>query len=69
CITGPTHSIPVDNLWAAWRHWAEDNNVRPGTKQLFGRNLLSVVPQLRRARPRSADGQRQATYTGITLDS
>ncbi|MEU3182163.1 phage/plasmid primase, P4 family [Streptomyces albidoflavus] len=67
CITGPTHSIPVDNLWAAWRHWAEDNNVRPGTKQLFGRNLLSVVPQLRRARPRDADGRQVATYTGITL--
>lgn len=68
CITGPTHSIPVDNLWAAWRHWAEDNNVRPGTKQLFGRNLLSVVPQLRRGKPRTPDGQRQTIYIGITLN-
>ncbi len=45
CLTGPTCSVPVDTLWAVWREWAEDNGVRAvGTKQMFGRNLLSVVP-------------------------
>jgi putative DNA primase/helicase len=48
CTTGPACSVPVDTLWAIWRDWAEDNGVRPGTKQMFGRNLLSVVPQLNR---------------------
>ncbi|WP_308294706.1 phage/plasmid primase, P4 family [Streptomyces sp. JJ66] len=69
CTTGPTCSIPVDTLWAVWREWAEDNGVRAvGTKQMFGRNLLSVVPQLHRTRPRDAYGRQVATYNGITLN-
>lgn len=68
CLTGPTYSVPVDTLWAVWREWAEDNGVRAvGTKQIFGRNLLSVVPQLRRTRPRDAYGRQVPTYTGIAL--
>ncbi|MEU7566110.1 phage/plasmid primase, P4 family [Streptomyces fradiae] len=69
CTTGPTHEVPVDVLWAAWREWAEDNGVRAiGTKQLFGRNLLSVVPQLHLTRPRDTYGRQVATYAGITLN-
>ncbi|KRD17374.1 phage/plasmid primase, P4 family [Streptomyces sp. Root264] len=67
CATGPTCSVPVDTLWNVWREWAEDNGVRPGTKQVFGRNLLSVVPQLNRSRPRDAYGRQVVTYTGITV--
>ncbi|MFJ6664023.1 phage/plasmid primase, P4 family [Streptomyces sp. NPDC091383] len=67
CTTGVTCSVPVDALWSVWRDWAEDNGVKPGTKQVFGRNLLSVVPQLSRTRPRDAYGQQVATYTGLTL--
>ncbi|SED30016.1 putative DNA primase/helicase [Streptomyces sp. 2231.1] len=67
CTIGPTCSVPVDTLWAVWRDWAEDNNVRAGTKQVFGRNLLSVVPQLNRTRPRTPAGERTAIYNGITL--
>ncbi|MDK1476787.1 phage/plasmid primase, P4 family [Streptomyces sp. 549] len=69
CTTGPTCSIPVDTLWSVWREWAEDNGVKAtGTKQVFGRNLLSVVPQLNRTRPRDAYGRQVATYNGITLN-
>ncbi|MFJ9905037.1 phage/plasmid primase, P4 family [Streptomyces sp. NPDC101152] len=68
CTTGPTCSVPVDTLWAVWREWAEDNNVKPGTKQMFGRNLLSVVPQLNRTRPRDAYGRQVITYNGITVN-
>ncbi|MGW1411952.1 DNA primase family protein [Streptomyces sp. NPDC002403] len=69
CTTGPTRSVPVDALWAVWREWAEDNGVRAvGTKQMFGRNLLSVVPQLNRTRPRDQYGRQVATYNGIALN-
>ncbi|MFJ9373786.1 phage/plasmid primase, P4 family [Streptomyces sp. NPDC101455] len=68
CMTGPACTVPVDALWTVWREWAEDNGVRAGTKQVFGRNLLSVVPQLNRTRPRDAYGQQVATYSGITLN-
>ncbi|MFI1510035.1 hypothetical protein [Streptomyces sp. NPDC020597] len=67
CTTGPTCTIPVDTLCSVWRDWAEDNGVKPGTKQVFGRNLLSVVPQLNRTRPRDAYGRQVAIYAGITL--
>ncbi|MEU0452346.1 phage/plasmid primase, P4 family [Streptomyces sp. NPDC006129] len=67
CTTGATCSVPVDTLWSVWRDWAEDNNVKPGTKQVFGRNLLSVVPQLNRTRPRDAYGRQVAIYNGIGL--
>ncbi|TSB24022.1 DNA primase family protein [Streptomyces benahoarensis] len=67
CTTGPNESVPVDALWAAWKDWAEDSGVPPGTKAVFGRNLLSVVPQLHRIRPRGADGRQIPTYTGLSL--
>ena len=69
CTTGPLCSVPVDTLWATWRDWADDNGVRPGTKQMFGRNLLSVVPQLSRTRPRDDYGRQVITYTGITCNT
>ncbi|WP_406399680.1 phage/plasmid primase, P4 family [Streptomyces uncialis] len=65
CTTGPACTVPVDDLWNIWREWAEDNGVRPGTKQVFGRNLLSVIPQLNRTRPRDAYGRQIATYNGV----
>ncbi|MFI6344939.1 phage/plasmid primase, P4 family [Streptomyces sp. NPDC050560] len=67
CSTGATCSVPVETLWSVWRDWADDNGVHPGTKQMFGRNLLSVVPQLNRSRPRDAYGRQVITYNGITV--
>ncbi|WP_405955362.1 phage/plasmid primase, P4 family [Streptomyces phaeochromogenes] len=69
CTTGPACTVAVDDLWNVWRDWTEDNGVRAGTKQVFGRNLLSVVPQLNRTRPRAPSGERIATYNGIALSS
>lgn len=66
CTTGPACTVAVDDLWNVWREWTEDNGVRHGTKQIFGRNLLSVVPQLSLTRPRDG-GNRVRTYTGIGL--
>ncbi|MFD6494009.1 phage/plasmid primase, P4 family [Streptomyces sp. NPDC060188] len=66
CNTGPACTVAVDDLWNVWREWTEDNGVRHGTKQIFGRNLLSVVPQLSLTRPRDG-GNRIRTYTGIGL--
>ena len=67
CQTGPTCEVTVDDLWAAWKDWAEDSGIRPGTKQMLGRNLLSVVPQIRQRRPRGDDGKHVRTYAGIGL--
>ncbi|MCH6162014.1 DNA primase family protein [Streptomyces marispadix] len=69
CETGPTCHAPVDEVWDAWREWAEDSGIRAGTKQILGRNLQSVLPQLRRTKPRGEDGRQVATYAGLTLSS
>lgn len=67
CQTGPTETVLVDDLWDAWSSWTEDNGVRRGNKQMFGRNLGSVVSQAKRTRPRGDDGRQVPTYTGIGL--
>lgn len=56
-------------LYKAWKKWCEDNGRdRPGSAQMFGRNLQSVVPQARRFRPRAEKKGRQVlTYLGIGL--
>lgn len=67
CTTGPECEVTVDELWAAWRSWTDDSAIRAGTKQMLGRNLQAVVPQVRRTRPRGEDDRQIPTYTGITL--
>jgi putative DNA primase/helicase len=69
CDKGPTCEVVVDDLWEAWKDWAEDQGVRHGTKAMFGRNLQSVVPQLKRTRPRDDSGRQVPTYSGIGLKS
>lgn len=58
--------VGVAALYEAWRSWCEDNGHKPGSVQIFGRDLRSVVPTLRRARPRDGD-DRVPSYVGITL--
>ncbi|MFE0175181.1 phage/plasmid primase, P4 family [Streptomyces sp. NPDC059002] len=65
CEVGPGHEVPVDALFQAWKTWCEDNERKPGPKQLFGRNLLAVVPQVKTYRPH---GQPRR-YQGVALKS
>ncbi|MCX5338105.1 phage/plasmid primase, P4 family [Streptomyces sp. NBC_00140] len=67
CDKGPTHEVTVDDLWEAWKEWAEDQGIRPGSKAMLGRNLQSVVPQAKRTRPRDDSGKQIPTYSGIGL--
>jgi putative DNA primase/helicase len=67
CTTGSEHRVPVDDLWKAWRSWAEDNgHGKGGTKQVFGRDLRAALPHLKMPRPRT-DGKRERVYQGIAL--
>jgi len=63
CLTVPR--VSVDDLWAAWKAWAEDQSQHHGTKQTFGRDLRAVVPGLHVSRPR--DGEHKRTYVGVAL--
>jgi putative DNA primase/helicase len=43
CVRGSEHEVRVDDLWKAWRSWAEDNGHQKGNKQLLGRDLKAVL--------------------------
>jgi putative DNA primase/helicase len=66
CITGATFQINVDDLYAAFKSWAEDNGHIKHDKATFGRNLRAAVPAITVMRPREA-GSRHRTYLGIDI--
>jgi putative DNA primase/helicase len=67
CVTGAEHEIAVDDLWRAWREWAEDNGVTRDTKAGLGRNLRAAIPSLRRGHRGGRDEHRIPVYKGISL--
>jgi putative DNA primase/helicase len=66
CERGTGEIVEIDDMYSAWREWCEDNGHRPTTTQTFGRDLKSVVPELRVIRPR-VDGGRVRQYAGVSL--
>jgi putative DNA primase/helicase len=68
CELGSDHQIPVDDLWDAWKSWADDNGHHKSTKQVLGRNLRAAHPRVRVIQPGSGDN-RDRVYAGITLRS
>ena len=65
CEVGPASDVPCDELYAAWKAWAEDNGHRVGSSSSFGRDLRAVLPGLRTVRPREED--RRRWYRGLRL--
>ncbi|MDZ7733980.1 MAG: phage/plasmid primase, P4 family [Acidimicrobiia bacterium] len=65
CQVGPEHEADVEQVWRAWQDWCQANGRdRPGTKQVFGRDLRAAVPGLSLAHPR--DGEtRHRVYCGL----
>lgn len=66
-LTDRAATVPVDELFIAWRRWAEDNGHRPGTAQNFGRNLRAVIPSLRVRRPGAHAAARARVFDGIRV--
>jgi putative DNA primase/helicase len=60
------YEVPVDDLWAAWKSWAEENGHSAGTKQRFGRDLRAAHASIRVSQPRDGE-ERMRVYRGITL--
>ena len=65
CVISRDMHVSVDDLWAAWKAWAEDQSQHHGTKQTFGRDLRAVVSGLHVSRPR--DGEHKRAYVGLAL--
>lgn len=66
CVREPDAMVPRDNLYDAWKRWAEDNGHLAGAKSTFGRDLRAVVPDLRDTQPRT-DAGRIRYYERIRL--
>lgn len=66
CVVDPTGEISVDELYRSWRSWClDEGRDKPGTAQVFGRDLRAVVPALTVFRPRNDLGTQQRHYRGI----
>jgi len=70
CTVGPIHEVAIEDLYNAWKRWAEDNGHRASSAQTFGRDLRAVIPGLRRIRPRDGEESRRPHhYRGLRLGS
>jgi putative DNA primase/helicase len=68
CLRGPKQEVSVNELYTAWRAWADDNGHVRSTKQVFGRDLRAVLPGLRVARIGGHEsGDRDRVYHGVSL--
>jgi putative DNA primase/helicase len=67
CEVGPAYEVACDDLYAAWKAWADDNGHRVGSSSSFGRDLRAVLPGLRTVRPREDDRKRR--YRGLHLST
>jgi putative DNA primase/helicase len=65
CCEQGEHETNFDEMWKAWKDWAEDNNHSRGTKQTFGKDLRAAVPSIRVKRPRAEGEKRKTIYWGI----
>ncbi len=66
CIVDPLASVNVSDMFDEWRRWCDDIGIEYGDKQMFGRDLRAVVPDIQTSQPRSGAG-RLRRYNGIGL--
>lgn len=66
CTREPGAEVYRDDLYDAWKHWAEDNGHGVTAKATFGRDLRAVVPELRDVRHRKGPHDFRY-YGGIAL--
>jgi putative DNA primase/helicase len=66
CVTGPNYQIRTDNLYAAFKTWADENGHTRRSAQTFGRDLRAAVTGISVQRPRD-NPERHRVYVGIDI--
>ena len=66
CVRLPDAIVGRDELYRAWANWTVENGHKCGAKSSFGRDLRSVVPELKDTRP-WVNGVREHQYLGIAI--
>jgi putative DNA primase/helicase len=70
CEIGQDYEVGVDDLYRAYKIWAEDNGHHRMAKHVFGRDLRAAVPSIRVERSwgeGDKDTKRPRNYSGIRL--
>jgi putative DNA primase/helicase len=69
CVIAPGRKIRIDHLYADWRTWCtEKGREHPGDEPAFGRNLRSVMPDLKTTNNHIwPGGPKKRHYEGISL--
>jgi putative DNA primase/helicase len=66
CETGSEYQVLVDDLYAAFVEWCEDNGQPKKSKTVFGRDIRAAQPTVRVKQPGSG-GNRPRFYVGVGL--
>ena len=66
CEIATDKEIRIDDLYAAFKQWAEDNGHSKKSKQTFGRDLRAAIPSIWVKRPRD-QSDRPRVYVGIDI--
>ena len=65
CTVKPDREVLIDELYAAYKRWAEDNGHSKIAKTTFGRDLRAAAPSVKSRRPRKDEtDQRPRFYIG-----
>ena len=67
CALDPNIEVDIDDLFDVWKEWCESNNRKfAGNKQMFGRDLRTVVPGITISTHR-VGADRRRFYCGVGL--
>ena len=67
CTVDFGHEVTVEDLYKAWKTWAEDNGHVKKSKQTLGRDLRAAMPQVRLTQV-GGRGEQVRVYYGIGLN-
>ena len=67
-LTDPNaRTTVIEDVWAEWKRWCEDQGRHAGTKNQLGIGLRSVIPGLREYQPGANHADRRRRYVGVAL--
>jgi len=67
CRLGAGLQTPAQLLYTAWCEWCDASGRKPSTAQVFGRDLRSAFPAIRKPKQTRAGDDRLRVYEGIAL--
>lgn len=66
CIVGLREVSPCNTIYSAWKSWCEEQGLKAGKVNGFGKKLRAAVPMLDRFRP-GTGSDRDWWYSGVSL--